>query len=132
MLRRIPRYAGYWDLILETIPYRPDRWTAPAASDTSDEKRVISEKGDSKKEEHPEPPAPPPPSPAICCMSGCANCVEMREWEERNQQWEERKKKRERERSPAESVEEPPPPEMDPSMKAFLELERRLKQQQAT
>lgn len=57
--------------------------------------------------------------------------MEMREWEERNRQWEERRKAKEAAQAKGEvtgAADLPPPPPMDPSMKAFLELERRLKE----
>ncbi|KAI9204492.1 uncharacterized protein BJ171DRAFT_107400 [Polychytrium aggregatum] len=120
---RVPNYSGYWSLI---------RWLPPQTSGSA---APASQAQPSQAAESATgvPDAGPqgfhlakPEIPTNCCMSGCKNCV----WDDYQEELEtyrlalkEYKLKHPEETMLPAAAEET---EMDPSMKAFLELEKSL------
>ncbi|KAI8365914.1 oxidoreductase-like protein [Radiomyces spectabilis] len=145
-------YKGWWTLILETSPgtgnaheqrqeqlpavvdlEEPSRKLPPPVpgEETSQSKNIVLLKG--------EPIELPqkPESPENCCMSGCVHCVWDLYQEDMEDYHEKKKALRKRFQDAGEpipailqsrkSVKEDVEEDMDPGMKAFLEMERKLK-----
>ncbi|CDS11151.1 hypothetical protein LRAMOSA03414 [Lichtheimia ramosa] len=150
---RVPNYDGWWTLILhrkqapslqhqETYPHEQRKPLAIPTQDLSSPalptpppappKQHVTLKG--KSIELPE----KPPPPDTCCMSGCAVCV----WDLYEEDMQEYQAKKQEIRDMFEEAGEPLPAslkrsnksvieemedEMDPTMKAFRAMERKLK-----
>ncbi|OBZ85172.1 hypothetical protein A0J61_06772 [Choanephora cucurbitarum] len=142
--RRTPHYNGWWDLILNkaslptamatermplSIPFEAIEPTQTATTTAvASQSNVVYLKG--KQIQLPQKPA----SPDNCCMSGCVHCV----WDLYQEDMEEYNEKKREIRDQFKEAGEPLPPElqkrqddqaeeMDPTMKAFLEMEKKLK-----
>ncbi|KAL1929674.1 hypothetical protein VTP01DRAFT_1812 [Rhizomucor pusillus] len=142
---RIPNYAGWWTLILDQSTQQPQA-THPHEQRQSIQVFPPAEKPpllpqkiketvqlDGETIELPEKPEPPD----NCCMSGCAHCVWDIYQEDMEEYLEQKSEIRQRfieanqpvppslsssNKSAAEQVQE----EMDPTIRAFVEMERKL------
>lgn len=146
--KRVPNYNGYWNLILEqpkkslvieqkpaitrtpvSIPFEPIVEEKPIITQVPHVKTIVYLNGEAIQ----LPEKPPPPE--NCCMSGCAHCV----WDMYAEDMEDyaMKKSDIRNRFIAQGVPLPKElekgnkddamAEMDPTMKAFLDMEKKLK-----
>ncbi|KAI8804562.1 oxidoreductase-like protein [Cladochytrium replicatum] len=127
----IDRYAGYWNLILQqenlapqNSPIQPSSIAQPSTAAEEVNIREIDELG-----------LAVPSPPTDCCMSGCVHCI----WDIYQEDMDNYRKERDRRKrssgvtSGADYGSNDGLPDrgvaIDPGMKAFLELERKLKEE---